>query len=181
MFLKLVIAMTDSLTEDRLRLMGGQALQVVPQKVAGVRQVLSTLKEPWWATVNFMVPLEKQSAAVVFRCQRLADGTLVDDEGKGVNATQSFEESLALAMIYGGTLVVRTELPLKVQRPNELGQLEWVQQDRLYGFQLANRDWEPVSEAQLRQASAFDAQTGRPLPVVAGRSFAMLRKPKHLR
>ena len=169
--------MTQEINEVHLRLAGGQAAAALAPQVTGVRKVLSGLPAPWWATVNFSMPIGDQQATVLFRCQAQPDGSLVDEQG--VDADQSFGESLGLGMIHGGTLVVRTELPLRVQRPNDRGQLEWAQQDKLYGFQLWGRDWFPVTEAQMRQAYAFDAQTGRPLTALAGRTFGILRKPKN--
>lgn len=169
--------MTPEFTEEHLRLAGAQAAFGLAPQVAAVRKVLSGLPAPWWATVNFSMPVGDKQATVLFRCQALPDGRLIDEHE--VDASQSFGESLALGMVHGGSLVVRTELALRVQRPNERGQLEWVPQDKLYGFQLWGRDWFPITEAQMRQAYAFDAQTGRPLPAVAGRTFGVLRKPKN--
>ena len=165
-----------ALHEDHLRLAGGQALRTNAQAVASLQHALATLPRPWWATVNFTFPAADQVAHVLFRCEATVDGGLMDEAG--LEVTQSFKESLALAMTQAGTLVVRQEMGVKVQRPNERGQLEWVPQDRLYGFELHSGDWFPVTEAKMRQAYAFDAQTGRALPAVAGRNFAVLRKPK---
>lgn len=162
--------------EDHLRLAGGQAAAALAPQIQALQQTLASVPKPWWATVNFSMPVGTKMMTVLFRCQANPDGSLVDENG--VEASQSFRESLGLAMVQGGSLVVRVELGLKVQRSDESGRLDWVNQDRLYGFQLANRDWEPVSEAQMRRAYAFDAQSGKPLPAVAGRTFATLRKPK---
>lgn len=170
--------MNSEFNEEHLRLAGGQAAAALAPQVAGLQAALGQLQAPWWATVNLQVPLGDRWASVVFRCMRTPEGACVDEHG--VEASHGFTESLALGMLHGGTVAVRQELALRVQRPNARGQMEWGPQDRVYGCQLGQRDWTPVPEAQVRRAHAFDAQTGQPLPQVAGRGFGVLRKPKTL-
>lgn len=70
--------------------------------------------------------------------------------------------AFCLALEVGGSVVLRQMSPLRVQVKNDKGQLEWVNQERVYGLVCHEGDFVPLSAAQMRQGCSVD-HDGNPL------------------
>lgn len=103
------------------------------------------------------------------------DATITTEEGEP--GAEQLLSGLEMGLTTGGSLTLRQELELKVQRLTPTG-MAWEPQERLFGVEFVDGEWLPVSEGRLRRSFGFDPSTGKALPAVAGRSFGALRKPR---
>lgn len=137
-----------------------------------------------WLVIHFRMPAEdtgtpmpdQQVPVATLRFGLAPDATITTEQGEP--GAEQLLSALEMGLASGGSLTLRQELDLKVQRMTPAG-MAWEPQERLYGVELANQDWVPVSEGRLRRSFAFDPATGKALPAVAGRSFGVLKKPRH--
>lgn len=136
-----------------------------------------------WLVLHFRMPTgdaetspsDDQVPVATLRFGLAPDATITTEQGEP--GAEQLLSALAMGLASGGSLTLRQELDLKVQRMTPTG-MAWEPQERLYGVELADQDWVPVSEGRLKRSFAFDPASGKALPAVAGRSFGVLKKPR---
>lgn len=88
-----------------------------------------------------------------------------DPQGEWGPEQESVLNALALGLLHGGTVVVRQQLTLKVERRNAAGEWAWTPQERVMGATLCDPvvgDWCPQPAWVVRDASQRDGATGQP-------------------
>lgn len=134
-----------------------------------------------WLVIHFRMPggegetasQEDQVPVATLRFGLAPDATITTEGGEP--GADQLLSALAMGLSAGGSLTLRQELDLMVQRLTPAG-MAWEPQERLYGVEFRGGNWSPVSEGRLKRSFAFDPDTGKALPAVAGRSFGVLRK-----
>jgi hypothetical protein len=89
-----------------------------------------------------------------------ANGDLGYHESHGL----LFKAKLGAAFRCAGGLIIRQFLPLKVQRARSNEKKLWIPRKNIYGIQILNGKWQPLSADELRLVHTTDAVTGQPLP-----------------
>ena len=77
------------------------------------------------------------------------------------------EGAVVAGLAHKGGVQIRHPLPLRVQRPNQHGVMEWVAQEKIYGFALIQGEITPLSIQQLTNAH-FTGPNGEHLPLEIG-------------
>lgn len=83
--------------------------------------------------------------------------------------------AIAMALHVGGGIVIRQSSALRAQVKDTNGQMNWVQQERVYGIGCAQGKWFAMSESEMRTAYNHDQQ-GNPLPHDGATTFGSLRE-----
>ena len=116
-------------------------------------------------------------SAIVFSLPHLKDVTMVCDEAfrvfefeedsvlkGGRNEAHQFKMALGIALDEGGGITVRQKLPLLSQVENEQGEMEWKNQERVFGFACFEGQWAGLTASDMRQAHNTDHTTGKVVP-----------------
>ena len=67
-------------------------------------------------------------------------------------------------MHYGGGLIIRQFLPMRIKRKLPDGKEKWLPEKCLYGIILINNNWSGISAKELQIACETDSNTGKQLP-----------------
>lgn len=84
--------------------------------------------------------------------------THINENGKiGVDPTytRKLRSELNLALQHGGTFIIRQYLPIKTQKINSRGEMQWVPWKSIYAFNLGNNRFEAVPIEQLKYANSM--------------------------
>ncbi len=74
-----------------------------------------------------------------------------------------FRTKLVSAFNISGILIIRQFLHIKVQRTLPNGEILWIPRKNVYGINIENGTWTPISKTALKQAYSADHKTGIPI------------------
>jgi hypothetical protein len=105
---------------------------------------------------------------------------MVNENGK-IDDEDSLRGGLGIALKEGGSMIIRQQLKLKVQRVDLEGNMEWKNQERVYGMFLNEGQMIPLDDKELKQSYSVDHQTGKAIETPLGLHYGNLKdfmKPK---
>lgn len=164
----------------RIQALAEKAVQVQASPLTDLCAVINKIKGPLAAIVHFSVrALADPSASTPTSFV----GQYVADEKRDWGAdAPSLRMALALGLEDEGSVVIRQQLPLRAQRRQPDGSVDWVHQERAYGIRLNQGNWESVSAEEVRQAYAQRDIEDPAAPAGAALSygeFQSLVEPSH--
>ena len=96
-------------------------------------------------------------------------GEVLDDQGKPDEKWFGYVVGFSLTGM--ATMVIRQELPLKIQRLNSEGQLAWENQERVFGLHFGVNEIFGVSAQEMQENFNIEHGTGEAFSTPHGTSF----------
>lgn len=188
-------ALTDDTVIDMYRNLGRNNPQVL-HSAQDMLAFIATLPKPTQlmvVTSDILLLAAMKSTGVVNHpeeermiCETRSRSSrfLIDDHWD--HDQRSYLDGAVVAgLAHKGGVQIRHPLPLRVQRPNQHGVMEWVAQEKIYGFSLVQGEIIPLSVQQLTNAHCT-GPNGEHLPLEIGthigntvKEFASFKKRRN--
>ena len=77
-------------------------------------------------------------------------------------------ESVCMGLEKEGEIIIYQELPLKIQRKNKNGEMEWINQEKVFGVRLQNSSWTGLNKNEVRNTLTVNKENGDTIPIPLG-------------
>ena len=132
-------------------------MKATPKKTKASPALASLLRSLRAIPGEKIVTLAVQSGEQAFDIQE--DGTI----GYAPSHERLLKTMIEEGLSFGGGMLVRQFLPLKIERLMPNGTKQWIPKKNVYGVFFAKGSWEALSAEEVRAACTIDVQSGAPL------------------